>query len=112
VDGLLEGKEGAKADLAKVTAAGSRGAMMRLALPALFAVAVPIAAGLADAHRLLGLVAGAIAGGTAIALLPEGAGGDDPRRDALSPSVMALLVLMSAVAFAFAPALAATSMPG
>jgi K(+)-stimulated pyrophosphate-energized sodium pump len=107
VDGLLDGKEGAKADLAKVMAAGSRGAMMRLALPALFAVAAPIAAGLADAHLLLGLVAGAIVGGTAIALLPEGAGGDDPRRDALSPSVMALLVLISAVAFAFAPALAA-----
>jgi K(+)-stimulated pyrophosphate-energized sodium pump len=107
VDGLLEGQEGAKADLAKVMAAGSRGAMTRLALPALFAVVVPLAAGLAGGHLLLGLVAGAIAGGTAIALLPEGAGGDDPRRDALSPSIVALLVLMSAVAFAFAPALAA-----
>ena len=103
IDGLLEGKEGVQADCAKAVGAPAGVAVLGLLVPGVLAVLAPLAAGLADPLALTGLLLGTATAGTAAALLPEGAGGDDPRHDAVGPALCTLTVLTGAAALALAP---------
>ncbi|HXV60306.1 MAG TPA: sodium-translocating pyrophosphatase [Vicinamibacteria bacterium] len=75
IDGLLEGKKGAKADNARCVDIATAAALKRMIVPGLMAVVIPVAAGLYDPNFLAGLLVGALASGVLLAIFMANAGG-------------------------------------
>ena len=78
IDGLLEGREGVKAEYAKCVDISTKGALREMIVPGLLAVLVPIAVGLTPflgAEAVGGLLIGAIATGALLAVTMANSGG-------------------------------------
>jgi K(+)-stimulated pyrophosphate-energized sodium pump len=78
IPGLREGKEGVKAEYAKCVDISTKGALREMIIPGLIAVVVPIAVGLTPflgAEAVGGLLIGAIASGSLLAITMANSGG-------------------------------------
>ena len=78
IPGLREGKEGVKAEYAKCVDISTKGALREMIIPGLIAVVVPIAVGLIPflgAEAVGGLLIGAIASGSLLAITMANSGG-------------------------------------
>jgi K(+)-stimulated pyrophosphate-energized sodium pump len=78
IPGLREGREGVRADYARCVDISTRGALREMILPSLLAVLVPISVGLIPflgAEAVGGLLIGAIAAGSLLAITMANAGG-------------------------------------
>ena len=78
IPGLKEGKEGVKAEYARCVDISTKGALREMIIPGLIAVVVPIAVGLIPflgAEAVGGLLLGAIATGSLLAITMANAGG-------------------------------------
>ena len=75
IAGLLEGKEGVKADYARCVAISADAAIAKMVLPGLLAIAAPLVAGLIDIRMLTGLLAGSTVTGVLMAIFMANAGG-------------------------------------
>ena len=78
IPGLREGKEGVKAEYAKCVDISTKGALREMVIPGLLAVVVPIGVGLIPflgAEAVGGLLLGAIASGSLLAITMANAGG-------------------------------------
>jgi len=78
IPGLREGKEGVKAEYAKCVDISTKGALREMILPGLLAVIVPIVVGLIPflgAEAVGGLLIGAIATGSLLAITMANSGG-------------------------------------
>lgn len=78
IPGLREGKKGARADYARCVDISTRGALREMILPGVLAVAVPIIVGVIPflgAKAVGGLLIGAIASGSLLAITMANAGG-------------------------------------
>jgi len=75
IPGLLEGREGVRADYAKCVDIATKGALREMILPGILAVAIPIGLGLVDLEILGGFLAGAVVSGFLLAIMMANAGG-------------------------------------
>ncbi len=75
IPGLLEGREGVKAEYAKCVDISTRGALRYMVAPAAIAVASPIAIGLWNVDALAGYLAGSLVVGFLMAIFMANAGG-------------------------------------
>ena len=75
IPGLLEGKEGVKAEYAKCVSIATDGAIKRMIVPGLMAVIVPVVVGFLDINALGGLLAGVTSTGVCMAIFMANAGG-------------------------------------
>ncbi|MFQ5792558.1 MAG: sodium-translocating pyrophosphatase, partial [Acidobacteriota bacterium] len=75
IPGLLEGKEGSRADHARCVDIATAAALKRMIVPGLMAILVPVAAGVLDKNFLAGLLGGAIVSGVLLAIFMANAGG-------------------------------------
>lgn len=76
IPGLLEGKEGAKAEYAKCVDISTRAAIRQMILPGLLAILAPLAFGmLLGKEALAGLLAGVTVSGVCLAIFMSNAGG-------------------------------------
>ncbi|MCH8974452.1 MAG: sodium/proton-translocating pyrophosphatase, partial [Chloroflexi bacterium] len=78
IPGLLEGREGVKAEYAKCVDISTKGALREMIIPGLLAVLVPIGVGLTPflgAEAVGGLLIGAIATGALLAITMANSGG-------------------------------------
>jgi K(+)-stimulated pyrophosphate-energized sodium pump len=75
IPGLLEGREGVRAEYAKCVDISTSGALRYMIAPATIAVASPIVIGLWNAEALAGYLAGALAVGFLMAIYMANAGG-------------------------------------
>ncbi len=75
IPGLLDGKEGVRADYARCVDISTAAAIRRMVLPGLLAVAAPVVMGLIDVRALTGLLAGATVTGVLLAIFMANAGG-------------------------------------
>ncbi len=78
IDGLLEGREGVKAEYAKCVDISTKGALREMIIPGLLAVIVPIGVGLTPflgKEAVGGLLIGAIATGALLAVTMANSGG-------------------------------------
>ncbi len=75
IAGLLEGKEGVKADYARCVAISADAAIAKMVIPGLLAIGAPLVAGLIDIRMLTGLLAGATVTGVLMAIFMANAGG-------------------------------------
>ncbi len=75
IPGLLEGKEGARADYAKCVDISTKAALRYMIAPAAIAVISPIAIGLWNAEALAGYLAGALVVGFLMAIFMANSGG-------------------------------------
>jgi len=75
IPGLLEGKEGVRADYAKCVDIATKGALKEMVVPGVLAVVIPIGLGLLNLEILGGFLAGAIVSGFLLAIMMANAGG-------------------------------------
>jgi K(+)-stimulated pyrophosphate-energized sodium pump len=75
IKGLLEGKEGVKADYARCVDIATAAALKKMVIPGLMAVLIPVIAGFIDKNFLAGLLAGTIVTGVLMAIFQSNAGG-------------------------------------
>jgi K(+)-stimulated pyrophosphate-energized sodium pump len=75
IAGLLEGKEGVKADYARCVAISADAAIAKMVVPGLLAIGAPLIAGLIDIRMLTGLLAGSTVTGVLMAIFMANAGG-------------------------------------
>jgi K(+)-stimulated pyrophosphate-energized sodium pump len=76
IDGLLEGRPGVNADHRKCVDISTQSALKKMIAPGLLVVIVPIAVGFAGRQKMLGgVLAGAIASGSLLAITMANAGG-------------------------------------
>jgi len=75
IPGLLEGREGVRADYAKCVDIATKGALREMILPGILAVAIPIGLGVVDLEILGGFLAGAVVSGFLLAIMMANAGG-------------------------------------
>jgi len=75
IPGLLEGKEGVRADYAKCVDIATKGALKEMILPGVLAVAIPILLGILNLEILAGFLAGAVVSGFLLAIMMANAGG-------------------------------------
>ena len=76
IPGLLEGKEGVKADSARCVAISTKAALKEMVIPGVLAVLAPIVVGfLLGAEALGGMLAGALVTGVVLALFMANSGG-------------------------------------
>jgi len=76
IDGLLEGKKGAKADYAKCVDISTKAALWKMLPPGILAVLTPLVIGFGGRQQMLGgLLAGAITCGFLLAVTMANAGG-------------------------------------
>lgn len=75
IPGLLDGKEGVKADYAKCVDISTAAALKRMILPGVLAVVIPVIAGFYDLHFLAGLLCGVTVVGVLLAIFMANAGG-------------------------------------
>ncbi|MCK5808333.1 sodium-translocating pyrophosphatase [bacterium] len=75
IPGLLEGKEGVKADYKKCVEISTEAAIKKMILPGIVALVAPILAGYYDASMLAGLLVGVTASGITMAIFMSNAGG-------------------------------------
>ncbi len=75
IDGLLDGKEGVKADYARCVDIATAAALKRMIIPGLMAVLIPVVAGFIDKNFLAGVLTGTIITGVLMAIFMANAGG-------------------------------------
>ena len=75
IPGLLEGKEGVKADYARCVDISTAAALKRMILPGILAVIIPVIAGFYDLYFLAGLLSGVTVVGVLLAIFMANAGG-------------------------------------
>jgi len=75
IPGLLEGKEGVRADYARCVDISAKAAIKRMVVPGLLAVLAPLLFGLLDNRLLGGLLAGCTVSGVMLAIFQANAGG-------------------------------------
>jgi K(+)-stimulated pyrophosphate-energized sodium pump len=75
ITGLLDGKEGAKADYARCVDIATAAALRKMIIPGLMAVVIPVVAGFLDKNFLAGVLAGTIVTGVLMAIFQANAGG-------------------------------------
>ena len=76
IPGLLEGKEGAKADYARCVDISTAAAIVKMTVPALLGILTPVVTGFVFGKEMLGgLLAGVTASGVLMALFMSNAGG-------------------------------------
>jgi K(+)-stimulated pyrophosphate-energized sodium pump len=75
IAGLLDGKEGVKADYARCVDIATAAALRKMIIPGLMAVLIPVIAGFIDKNFLAGVLAGTIVTGVLMAIFMANAGG-------------------------------------
>jgi K(+)-stimulated pyrophosphate-energized sodium pump len=75
IPGLLDGKEGVKADYARCVDIATAAALRKMIIPGLMAVLIPVIAGFIDKNFLAGVLAGTIVTGVLMAIFMANAGG-------------------------------------
>ena len=75
ITGLLDGKEGVKADYARCVDIATAAALKRMIIPGLMAVLIPVIAGFLDKNFLAGVLGGTIVTGVLMAIFMANAGG-------------------------------------
>jgi K(+)-stimulated pyrophosphate-energized sodium pump len=75
IAGLLDGKEGVKADYARCVDIATAAALKKMIIPGLMAVLIPVIAGFIDKNFLAGVLAGTIVTGVLMAIFQSNAGG-------------------------------------
>jgi K(+)-stimulated pyrophosphate-energized sodium pump len=75
IKGLLDGKEGAKADYARCVDIATAAALKKMIIPGLMAVVIPVVAGFIDKNFLAGVLAGTLVTGVLMAIFQSNAGG-------------------------------------
>ncbi len=75
IAGLLDGKEGVRADYARCVDIATAAALKRMVIPGLMAVIIPVVAGFYDKNFLAGVLAGCIVTGVLMAIFMANAGG-------------------------------------
>jgi K(+)-stimulated pyrophosphate-energized sodium pump len=75
IAGLLDGKEGVKADYARCVDIATTAALRKMIIPGLMAVLIPVIAGFIDKNFLAGVLAGTIVTGVLMAIFMANAGG-------------------------------------
>jgi len=75
IAGLLDGKEGVKADYARCVDIATSAALKKMIIPGLMAVLIPVVAGFIDKNFLAGLLTGTIVTGVLMAIFQSNAGG-------------------------------------
>lgn len=75
IPGLLEGREGARADYASCVAIATKGALKEMVVPGVLAVVIPIGLGILNLEMLGGFLAGAVVSGFLLAIMMANAGG-------------------------------------
>ena len=75
IPGLLEGREGVKADYATCVSIATKGALKEMVVPGVLAVVIPIALGILNLEILGGFLAGAVVSGFLLAIMMANAGG-------------------------------------
>ncbi len=75
IKGLLEGKEGVKADYARCVDISTAAAIKRMIIPGLLAIGVPVVFGYISKEMLGGLLAGVTVSGVVLAIFMANAGG-------------------------------------
>ncbi len=75
IKGLLDGKEGVKADYARCVDIATSAALRKMIIPGLMAVLIPVVAGFIDKNFLAGLLTGTIVTGVLMAIFQSNAGG-------------------------------------
>jgi K(+)-stimulated pyrophosphate-energized sodium pump len=75
IPGLLEGREGVKADYATCVSIATKGALKEMVVPGVLAVVIPIGLGILNLEILGGFLAGAVVSGFLLAIMMANAGG-------------------------------------
>jgi len=75
IPGLLEGREGVRADYAKCVDIATKGALREMVVPGVLAVVIPIVLGIISLEILGGFLAGAVVTGFLMAIMMANAGG-------------------------------------
>jgi K(+)-stimulated pyrophosphate-energized sodium pump len=75
IPGLLEGREGVRADYARCVDIATKGALKEMVVPGVLAVVIPIGLGILNLEILGGFLAGAVVAGFLLAIMMANAGG-------------------------------------
>ena len=75
IPGLLDGKEGVKAEHAKCVDIATAAALKKMVVPGLMAILIPVIAGFIDKNFLAGVLIGALVTGVLLAIFMANAGG-------------------------------------